>query len=343
MTTDSQQERLGRCFKEVTGQEPTSITELHPHASERRIFRIVSGSTRMIGVLNPSRRENDVFVALAKHFYSLGLPVPLIYHYEPDSNLYLEEDLGDETLLDLLANARASNPNDPFPKSVEDLYRRSLEYLTRFQIESAADLDFSLCYPERDLLPGTFTGDCANFSAQLVTRVLPQFEISQLNSDFAKLISFLGQSDANFFVYRDFQSRNIMHYKSGPYFIDFQSGKRGPLQYDVVSLLYQSSAKIPEAARERLVKHYILSASTYLQIDQEKFYHFFSGFIVARMLQVLGVYGRQGLGAGKPYFINSIPGAVTTLRDELHKKSLPLNLVALRNCVDQLAELFSRT
>jgi aminoglycoside/choline kinase family phosphotransferase len=134
-----------------------------------------------------------------------------------------------------------------------------------------------------------------------------------------------------------------MHYKSGPYFIDFQSGKRGPLQYDVVSLLYQSSAKIPEAARERLVKHYILSASTYLQIDQEKFYHFFSGFIVARMLQVLGVYGRQGLGAGKPYFINSIPGAVTTLRDELHKKSLPLNLVALRNCVDQLAELFSRT
>jgi aminoglycoside/choline kinase family phosphotransferase len=297
----------------------------------------------MIGVLNPIRRENDTFVAFARHFHALGLPVPVIYHYEPDYNLYLEEDLGNETLLDRLASERTVHPNDPFPQSAEALYRSSLEFLPRFQIESAATLDFSLCYPERDLLPGTFAGDCAAFSTELVLRLLPRFDISRLAPDFVALISFLEQADSRFFVYRDFQSRNIMNYRGGPYFIDFQSGRRGPLQYDVISLLYQSSTRIPDVARERLVQHYIVSASKHLAIDHETFYHFFSGFIIARMLQVLGVYGRQGLGAGKQYFIDSIPAAVTTLRTELQKPSIPLTLTALRTCVDDLAESLSRT
>jgi len=343
MTTESHEELLQRCFKQVTGQEPTLISALRPHASERRIFRLAASSTKMIGVLNPIRRENDTFVAFARYFHSLGLPVPVIYHYEPDYNLYLEEDLGDETLFDLLTQERAAHPNEQFPESAEALYRKSLEFLPRFQIESATKLDFSLCYPERDLLPGTFAGDCAAFSTELVLRLLPRFDISQLTADFVALISFLEQADARFFVYRDFQSRNIMHHKGGPYFIDFQSGRRGPLQYDVVSLLYQSSTKIPEAARERLVQHYIVSASKHLAIDHETFYHFFSGFIIARMLQVLGVYGRQGLGAGKQYFTDSIPAAVTTLRSELHKPTLPLTLTALRTCLDELAESLSRT
>jgi aminoglycoside/choline kinase family phosphotransferase len=297
----------------------------------------------MIGVLNPIRRENDTFVAFARYFHSLGLPVPLIYHYDPDYNLYLEEDLGDETLFDLLTHTRSAHPHDPFPESAEALYRSSLEYLPRFQIESAATLDFSLCYPERELLPGTFAGDCAAFSTELVLRLLPRFDISRLTADFAALISFLEQADARFFVYRDFQSRNIMHYKGGPYFIDFQSGRRGPLQYDVVSLLYQSSTRIPDAARERLVQHYILSASKHRAIDPEIFYHFFSGFIIARMLQVLGVYGRQGLGAGKRYFIDSIPAAVETLLTELYKPSFPLTLTSLRACVAALNQSLSGT
>ncbi len=336
MTIESHQELLRRCFRQVAGQEPTSVTELCPHASERRIFRLTSGSNQVIGVFNPSRRENDTFIAFARHFQSLGLPVPQIYHYEPDYNLYLEQDLGDETLFDLLTRERAAHPTEPFPAAAEAMYQRSLEFLTRFQIESAATLDFSLCYPEQNLLPGTFAGDCAAFSTELVLRLLPRFDISQLTGDFVALISFLERADSRFFVYRDFQSRNIMHHKGGPYFIDFQSGRRGPLQYDVVSLLYQSSTQIPDAVRERLIKHYITVASQHQTIDSELFYHFFSGFIIARMLQVLGVYGRQGLGAGKRYFIDSIPGALNTLRRELQKPSLPLTLTALRSCVDQL-------
>jgi aminoglycoside/choline kinase family phosphotransferase len=172
-----------------------------------------------------------------------------------------------------------------------------------------------------------------------VSRLIPDFQVAELAGDFAKLIEFLERADSNYFVYRDFQSRNIMHFNGSPYFIDFQSGRRGPLQYDVVSLLFQSSTKIPETDRDHLLQHYIEAASLYAAINPEQFHLFFSGFIIARMLQVLGVYGKLGLGAGKSYFANSIPAAVATLSTELNRSSFPLQLDALRRCVAQLASL----
>jgi aminoglycoside/choline kinase family phosphotransferase len=333
------QDPLIQSFRRLTGAPPTSVTPLVQHASERRIFRLELQSKSYIGVINPNRRENDTFVAFANYFKSKGLPVPEIYHYEPDSNLYLEEDLGTETLFDYLAAQRTNAHGDPFPEAARNLYRKSLELLPRFQIESATNFDFSQCYPERDLLPGTFAGDCAAFSTQLVSRLIPDFQVAELAGDFAKLIEFLERADSNYFVYRDFQSRNIMHFNGSPYFIDFQSGRRGPLQYDVVSLLFQSSTKIPETDRDHLLQHYIEAASLYAAINPEQFHLFFSGFIIARMLQVLGVYGKLGLGAGKSYFANSIPAAVATLSTELNRSSFPLQLDALRRCVAQLASL----
>lgn len=337
MANDSHEELLSRFFQQVAGVAASSVVPLRPHASERLIYRLTAGTTQMIGVVNPTRRENDAFVFFARYFRSCGLPVPEIYHYEPHYNIYLEEDLGDETLFDLLAKERQACSAEAFPKAAEALYRTSLEYLPRFQIESAAKLDFALCYPEQDLLPGTFAGDCATFSTELVSRLLPNFDISQLTNDFATLIAFLEQAKASYFVYRDFQSRNIMHHSGKPYFIDFQSGRRGPLQYDVVSLLYQSSTKIPQPQREELLKHYVTSAMQYTRIDEENFYRFFGGFIISRMVQVLGVYGRQGLGARKAYFLDSIPAALETLQSELQKPSLPITLHALRACVEELA------
>lgn len=339
MASESNEELLSRFFTEVVGCAPSSIVPLRQHASDRRIYRLTSGRSSIIGVLNPIRRENDSFVGFARYFHAQGLPVPEVYRYEPDFNLYLEEDLGDQTLFDLLASERAASGGDDFPLVAEAVYRTSLEYLPRFQIEAAGSLDFSLCYPEKDLFPGTFAGDCAGFSTDLVLKLAPHFEISHLARDFASLIDFLEKADSQFFVYRDFQSRNIMYHKGLPYFIDFQSGCRGPLQYDVVSLLYQSSTKLPQSVRDRLVEHYITSVSRYAPVDSTRFYHYLSGFIIARMLQVLGVYGRQGLGAGKAYFRDSIPTAVATLRATLSKSDLPLNLSALRDCVEQLASV----
>jgi aminoglycoside/choline kinase family phosphotransferase len=337
MNDEQQQALLARCFYEHTGRTPSQINPLRPHASERRMFRLADGPTSVIGVINTNREENDAFVHFARYFTKHALPVPTIYIYHPDECVYLEQDLGDQTLFDLLA-AERTRLGVEFPATAEALYKRSLEHLARFQIECAADFDFTKCHPEIDLLPGTFAGDCSSFAQDLVGRLLPSFDITTLTRDFAELITFLEKAESSFFVYRDFQSRNIMCVDGKPYFIDFQSGRRGPLQYDVVSLLYQASTCIPQGARNTLVEHYCSVAANYTSIDTSAFYHFYRGFIICRMLQVLGVYGRQGLGAGKSYFANSIPAAIRTLAQELSSADIPLKLPHLRSCVTQLHE-----
>ncbi len=341
MTTEHQdQELLSLCFTACTGRPPTSVTALRQHASERRIYRVQDASTSLVGVVNSNRGENDAFVNFARYFSSVGLAVPTIHHYDAPRNVYLEQDLGDTTLFDFLQAERART-GEMFPAAAESYYQSALDSLLRFQIECAPGFNFSWCYPETDLLPGTFAGDCAAFGTELVTRLLPEFDISSLTRDFAALIEFLEAADKQFFVYRDFQSRNIMLVGGKPFFIDFQRGRRGPLQYDVVSLLYQSSTKIPADSRRKLVARYCSQAATYHSLNEESFYRFYSGFIVCRMLQVLGVYGRQGLSAGKRYFADSIPTALETLSGELHSSDLPVELPQLRVCVRRLLETLS--
>ena len=335
MVQRPEEELLATCFQQVTGTFPTTIAPLRPHASERRIYRLTSGPTTLVGVVNHSQAENDAFVALARHFKAAGLPVPTIHAYQAENGLYLEDDLGDETLLDFLTSERAKT-GDPFPKAAEAVYRKVLAYLPRFQIEAAAKLNFSVCLAPEKFFSHTLPHDLASFSSELLTRLLPSFDTSSLTKDFQSLIACLAQAKGDYFLYRDFQSRNIMLVKGEPVFIDFQSGLKGPLQYDVVSLLYQSSAKIPEANRADLVEGYLTAASRYTACDREAFFHYYPAFIVSRMLQVLGVYGRQGLGAKKDYFAKSIPEALKTLRHHLVSPKMPIKLNGLLACSEAL-------
>jgi len=326
---------LATCFQEVTGAPPSAIVPLRPHASERRIYRLSQGTTTLVGVVNPSRAENDAFVALARHFKSKGLPVPTIHTYKPEDGVYLEDDLGEVTLLDFLISERAKT-GELFPQAVDTVYRRVLSFLPRFQIEAAASLDFSLCLASDKVFSETLRQDMRSFCTELVGRLLPSFNSAELEPEFATLISYLEKAKGGFFLYRDFQSRNIMLLNNEPVFIDFQSGLKGPLQYDVISLLYQSSAQIPEGDREALVEAYLEAVSNYTSCDREDFFRYYPAFIISRMLQVLGVYGRQGLGAQKEYFAKSIPGALVTLHTHLRSPRLAIKLERLLACCDAL-------
>ncbi len=299
------------------------------------MYRLSHVATSLVGVVNPSRAENDAFVALARHFKSKGLPVPQIHAYRPDDGVYLEDDLGDVTLLDFLI-AERTRTGELFPPAVEDVYKRVLSFLPRFQVEAATSLDFSLCIASDNFFSETLRKDMNSFCTELVRRLLPAFNTAELEDEFSILISYLEKARGGFFLYRDFQSRNIMLVNHEPVFIDFQSGLKGPLQYDVISLLYQSSAKIPEPNREALVDAYLQALSKYTLCDREDFFRYYPAFIISRMLQVLGVYGRQGLGAQKEYFAKSIPGALTTLHNQLRSSHLTIKLDRLLACSEAL-------
>ncbi len=341
MVAKPDEELLVSYFQEVTGSAPTLVTPLCPHASQRRIYRLTGGATSMVGVLNPDRGENDAFVYFARYFRSAGLPVPEIYLYRPEAHAYLEQDLGDDTLLDNLTLARERSV-ETFPSSVEDLYRTALEYLPQFQIKHSTSIDFSRCYPSADFSLHALSNDLESFQRELVLRLLPAWDLRRMQGDLSTLLSFLAKAVNGFFLYRDFQARNIMIVNNKPFFIDFQGGRKGPLQYDVVSLLYQSSAKIPHATRESLLNHYCQAAAAYTSLDQGEFLYFYQGFIISRMLQVLGVYGREGLGAGKEYFVRNIPLALETLKKALLSPELPITLPGFLECTDALIEALKR-
>jgi len=337
MTWNSEEELLAKYFQDLTGKQPASLSILHPHASQRRMYRIADPGVSVIGVINPLVAENDAFVSFARHFRAAGLPVPEVYRYEPAQHLYLLEDLGNTTLLNALTSARAET-SDPFPPQAEALYRQVLTILPRFQIEAGRTIDYTKCYPNSDFSSDALRSDMASFVQELVPRILPDYETKRLEADFNTLITSLSGAQGGFFLYRDFQSRNIMVVKNHPYFIDFQGGRKGPLQYDVVSLLYQSSARIPEAARANLLEHYLNEAARYTTLNPTEFLALLPAFIISRMLQVLGVYGREGLGAGKEYFASSIPSALATLSTELCSETLPIKLPNLTLCVRALLE-----
>lgn len=305
------------------------------------MYRLSASSFSCIGVINRVAAENEAFVSFSRHFRDHGLPVPEVYVYADDCSLYLQQDLGDMTLLDTLHQERSSS-DIPFPDGVTKLYEHVLELLPRFQIEAGATIDYGKCHPNSDFSSDALRSDMASFSRELVPRLLPDYDTQRLQGDFCVLIDFLARARGGFFLYRDFQSRNVMILDGQPWFIDFQGGRQGPLQYDVVSLLYQSSAKIPPDARGRLLNYYLTHACNYTPLDLEDFLHYLGGFIVSRMVQVLGVYGREGLGAGKAYFQASIPTALDTLVQELQSGSLGFPLPHLAECAHTLRGLHNR-
>ncbi len=337
MNGGSNEELLAGYFQDLIGTPPSLVSVLWPHASERCIYRLCSSGFSCIGVIHRVKSENEAFVAFAKHFKAALLPVPEIYLYAPPAGIYLQQDLGDVTLLDILQQQRQSSA-DPFPPKAEALYKTALEFLPRFQIEAGSTVDFTKCLSSGGFCSDALVADIACFTRELVLRLLPAYDIGSLDGDFGTLIAFLAHASDNFFLYRDFQSRNIMIVADSPWFIDFQGGHKGPLQYDLVSLLYQSSAKIPQTHRSALLNHYLDHVQNHTKLDRHLFVSRLGGFIVSRMIQVLGVYGREGLGAGKQYFLASIPTALDTLYRELRSDTLGLSLPHLVNCTDALID-----
>lgn len=303
---------LIQLFHKRYGFDPTNVVALKAHASERKIFRLTGQGAVVCGVENASREENQTFIYFAEHFRKHGLHVPEILAVSDDRSSYLLEDLGDCTLYDLLQKERSAA--EAFPKKIEDYYCRALDSLVEFQVTAGKTVDYSRCYQVTEFSVSSMLYDMQYFAQSFLAKVGLNFDEAMLRKEFDSFASYLSEAPREYFMYRDFQARNIMIHNNTPYFIDFQGGRKGPLQYDVVSLLYQSSAQLPEDARARLLERYQYTlAQVHPGIASETFSKYFNRFIIIRMMQVLGTYGRQGLEQGKDYFAKSIPPAVKTL------------------------------
>jgi len=258
---------LAALYEKQYGALPWQTVELQAHGSERKIFRLHGSGGNAIGVYNGDRAENVAFLAFSKHFRKWQLPVPEIYHENLERGVYLEEDLGDTTLFAALNQERQ---HGSFSNHTIALYRKVIGLLPRFQIQAGKDLDYSLCYPRGRFDRQSMMWDLNYFKYYFLKLAKISFNEQTLEDDFNTFANFLLEADQDYFLYRDFQSRNIMIREEQPWCIDYQGGRRGALQYDVASLLFDAKADLPFEVREELLQLYLEAAREFVALAPER-------------------------------------------------------------------------
>ena len=305
-------ETLKELFKEWSGTMPENVCRLTPAGSNREYWRLGGSGRTAVGVVGTSVEENRAFIAICRHLHSKGLPVPELYAVTGDGLGYLQEDLGDTALFDILEPCRTQGVYDADSIALlEDVLR----ILPDIQFAGADGLDFSVCYPTESFDRRSIFWDLNYFKYYYLKTSGIEFNEEKLENDFGTIAEILLKDEPyDTFMYRDFQSRNIMVTDGRPRFIDFQGGRRGPVEYDLASFLWQARAAYPAGLRQHLIDVYFQSLSRYRSTDYATFRAALSHIVLFRTLQVLGAYGFRGKIERKPHFLASIPAAIGNLR-----------------------------
>ena len=313
---------LQQLFEQWAGEACTECLALGANGSNRRYYRLCGATRRCIGTIGDDLRENEAFIACTRHFMAKGIAVPQLYAVSDDHRRYLQQDLGDQSLYGLLLDKRRQGRG--FDAEMLALYRQALADLAAIQ-QAGADLDFSVAYPRPAFDRQSILWDLNYFKYFFLKLSHIDFDEQLLEDDFHHLADFLLEADCDYFLYRDFNPRNIM-VSERLYYIDYQGGRRGAAQYDVASLLYSAKSDLPEPLRLELLNHY-LAVRGINGYDKRQWMSHFWGYVLVRILQTLGAYGYRGLYERKPYFIESIPLALNNLRSLLENHPIPIALL----------------
>src|SRR6202140_5531549 len=305
--------------------------------SGRNIIRLSDGRQSAIGILYGVREENVAFLEFSRHFRRRGLPVPEIYAEDLSHGAYLEEDFGDTTLFEFLSDHRKGATIAPEAVAA---YRKVVAVLPRFQVESGRDLNYKVCYPRASFDRQSIAWDLNYFKYYFLRLAGITFNEQALERDFSRLTKLLLSASRDYFLYRDFQSRNIMLRKilneDQPFFLDYQGGRKGALQYDIASLLYDAKADLPPELRQQLLDLYISEVSRFVTIDRETFLHHYYAYVYVRILQALGAYGFRGFYERKAHFLQSVPYALKNPRLLAPNVKLPIALPTLMEAFNSM-------
>ena len=304
-------------------------------ASGRKIIRLSGGAFSAIGILYNVRDENVAFLEFSKHFRSRGLPVPEIYGEDLSRGAYLEEDFGNTTLFEFLSANRAGNSISPI---VVEAYRKVVALLPRFQIEAGRDINYKACYPRAEFDEQSIAWDLNYFKYYFLKLAGVPFNEQLLEDDFKRLTAFLLSARSDFFLYRDFQSRNIMLREGQPFFLDYQGGRKGALQYDIASLLFDAKADLPPVLRQELLDLYIECAGDFVALERSAFMHHYYAYVYIRVMQAMGAYGFRGFYERKGHFLQSVPYALKNVEWLLQNVELPIALPALMDSLGRMRD-----
>lgn len=306
---------LIKLYRQFTGHQPVEIFPIFGSGSDRRYYRL-KGPVNLIGVIGTNCRENAAFIYESKFYRERALRVPAVLAFSVDGLSYLQEDLGTESLWDIIQREGES-------ARVIGLCEEALSELVKMQTTTDG-FEWEKCYPVSEVDKRSVLWDLNYFKYCFLKPMGVELNEPLLEDEFELLVNSVIEAQPRGFMIRDFQSRNIMIHEGLPWFIDFQGGRKGPLVYDAISFIWQARAGFSKELKNRLLDHYInqLTAEETVVKDIDK-------LIVYRMLQVLGAYGFRGLIEKKPMFMGYIPQVLSICREYLDKSLFP----EIANCL----------
>lgn len=308
---------IGNLFGNWNKERADRIEKLPESGSDRLYFRIYAVEGTFIATYNLNVKENNTFINFSKHFKAAGLPVPTIFCVNEEHTIYIQEDLGTESLLNKLEEKGHTN-------YINGLFKKSLKALAKIQIEGDKDLNYDWCLTAKEFGKQAILSDLLYFKYYFLDTLRLPYDKQQMLDDFEALSSYLTFTEHKHFMFRDFQSRNIIVNKEEVYFIDYQGGMKGALQYDVASLLWQAKADLSDEWKNDLLEYYMDTIDELLEkpLDRLTFVSQYNGYVLIRLLQVLGAYGFRGLFERKAHFLSSIPLALRNLKFFIENKRI---------------------
>ena len=326
-------EEIKELFTSHFKKEPASIDKLPQSGSDRMYFRIQTPTQNYIATYNINIAENKTFINFSNHFKSIGAPVPEVYAVNVEGTIYLQEDFGDSSLLNKLET-------QGYTENIFELYKKSLHALAHLQIKADAGLNYNDCITSKEFGKQAILADLLYFKYYFLDTLKIPYDKEKLIGDFEALSTYLAHVDHKYFMFRDFQSRNIMVKDDEVFFIDYQGGMKGALQYDVASLLWQAKADLSDDWKNKLLDYYLDCVNAILKkpVDRIRFESQYNGYVLIRLLQVLGAYGFRGLFERKAHFLTSIPLALNNLKWFIVNKQFGINLSEFERLLQLIVE-----
>lgn len=324
---------IARLFKAYESYAADRIEKLPQSGSDREYFRIYAGNKTFIATYNLNKKENETFIYFTAHFLKAGSPMPQIFTVDENKTLYIQQDLGTSSLLDKLEE----HGHNEYTYS---LFKQSLNQLIRVQVFGDAGLDYGKCLTAKEFGKQAILSDLLYFKYYFLDTLKTPYDKQAMLDDFDTLSTYLTNVDHKYFMFRDFQSRNVIVENDKVHFIDYQGGMKGALQYDVASLLWQAKANLSEEWKDSLLQYYIDEAEIVLghTINRLTFVSQYNGYVLIRLLQVLGAYGFRGLFERKAHFLASIPLALKNLEFFTRHKKIDISTPEFDRMIQLIAE-----
>ena len=323
-------EAVKKTFQQFSQEPITAIDKLPQAGSERHYYRIHTNGKSFIATYGTNIKENESFIYFSGHFNEKKLSTPRIYFINDTNDLYIQEDFGDISLLNKLEN-------EGYTPEIYELYKQSLGQLALLQVKGHEELDYNKCLTNTSFGKQAIMADLLYYKYYFLDALRKPYDKQKLIDDFEALSNYLSHTEYKYFMFRDFQSRNIMVTNDNQvHFIDYQGGMQGAPQYDVASLLWQAKANLPDEWKQSLLEDYMHSFEKVIEqsIDRDAFQSQYNGYVLIRLLQVLGAYGFRGLFERKAHFLTSIPLALENLKWFINNQNIGISLPEFKKVLE---------